>query len=182
MTDEAPQAAAAIPDYAADAKLKTAIGLPETASANDIIHTLLQLVGSSIQTADEATEAAAADAEEIVTNRLAPFSALITDETRPYWREQMLLNREGATAALSAISAAAKPPAAVPPPVAPAPPVPLANRIDPDPARPLAEVLQPTAPEARAAAIRNRTAELRAANPRLSYSDAFIRAEKEIQK
>lgn len=181
MTEEAPQAAAAIPDYAADAKLKTAIGLPETASANDIIHTLLQLVGSSIQTADEATEAAAADAEEIVTNRLAPFSALITDETRPYWREQMLLNREGATAALSAI-AAAKTPAATPPPVAPAPPVPLANRIAPDPARPLAEVLEPTAPEARAAAIRNRTAELRAANPRLSYSDAFNRAEKEIPK
>lgn len=181
MTEKAPQAAAAIPDYAADAKLKTAIGLPEAATANDIIHTLLQLVGSSIQTADEATEAAAADAEEIVTNRLAPFSALITDETRPYWREQMLLNREGATAALSAI-ASAKTPAAPPPPVAPAPTVPLANRIDPDPARPLAEVLEPTADVSRAAAIRNRTAELRAANPRLSYSDAFNRAEKEIPK
>ena len=115
--------------------------------------------------------------DEIVNRCMADFDSVVSDESRAYWREQLLANRKGATVALTELAAAKK--AAVPAAGAARPP--MHNRA----------VTRPVAPAAvggggaggdvagKAAKIRNRAHEISDAE-RVPFSAAFRRAEMEI--
>jgi hypothetical protein len=119
--------------------------------------------------------------EDVIVNRdMADFDAVVTDESRDFWREQLLTNRAAATVALKELAQAK----AVQPPGPDSVRRPLHNRAISRPTPP-ATAANPAAPatpadsDDRAASIRNRAAELVKAE-RIPFSAAFRRAEKEF--
>ncbi len=108
--------------------------------------------------------------DELVNRQLADFEGVISDETRDFWREQLLSNREAATAALNELQQAKSQGASTRRP--------LHNRQT---ARPVPPGQSGRTAEADSAAvkIRNRAHELCKAE-RIPFSTAFKRAEKEI--
>lgn len=108
--------------------------------------------------------------DELVNRQLADFEGVISDETRDFWREQLLSNREAATAALNELRQAKSQGVATRRP--------LHNRQT---ARPVPPGQSGRTAEAdnTAVRIRNRAHELCKAE-RIPFSTAFKRAEKEI--
>ena len=127
--------------------------------------------------------------DEVVNRCMADFDAVVSDETREFWREQLLANRDMASAALTEL-ARAKQGLVVAPGAGGAAVTrrPLHNRSL---ARPMAPAVvgggagggggSPGANDAddRAAKIRNRAHEISKAE-RLPFSAAFSRAEREL--
>ena len=114
--------------------------------------------------------------DELVNRQLAEFEAVISDETRDFWREQLLSNREAATAALKELvelktgaestdggNTRRRP---------------LHNRQTARPVPP-GQSGRPAEADNTAVKIRNRAHELCKAE-RIPFSTAFKRAEKEI--
>jgi hypothetical protein len=116
--------------------------------------------------------------EDAVVNRcMADFDAVVSDETREFWRQQLLTNREAATTALTELANAKK----VAAPAAPAARAPMHNRAT---ARPVAPAVvggggTDVDADGKAAKIRNRAHEICGAE-RVPFSAAFRRAELEI--
>lgn len=126
--------------------------------------------------------------EDDLTNRcMAEFDAVVSDETREYWREQMLTNRAMATALLTELARAKQ---GLMVGGGESTRRPLHNRAL---SRPVAPVAvggggasgpstgsgQATGEDDRAAKIRNRAHEISRAE-RLPFSAAFRRAEREL--
>lgn len=123
--------------------------------------------------------------DEVVNRSMADFDAVVSDETREFWREQLLTNRDQATAALTELARAKMGDGAAGSGQARRP---LHNRA-------LARPLAPTAmggggpgggaaaaaseADDRAAKIRNRAHEISRAE-RVPFSAAFRRAEREF--
>ena len=123
--------------------------------------------------------------EDQLHNRdLADFADVITDESRAFWADQLLANRDGAMTALNAIRGRV---AVVEPVVVPAAQTALAAADVRHPLHNRATTRQiPAAivggvakPEVNAAKIRNRAHEIAKAE-RVPFSEAFRRAEREI--
>ena len=115
--------------------------------------------------------------DEIVNRCMADFAGVVSDESREYWREQLLTNRKGATVALTELANAKK--AAVP--AAPVVRAPMHNRST---ARPVAPAVvggggTDADADGKAAKIRNRAHEICGA-VHVPFSAAFRRAEMEI--
>ena len=111
--------------------------------------------------------------DEIVNRCMADFDAVVSDETREFWREQLLSNRDAATAALTEMARAKQVPVTMRRP--------LHNRALSRPVVPVAPGAGPVAvgdSDDRAAKIRNRAHEISRAE-RVPFSAAFRRAEKE---
>ena len=122
--------------------------------------------------------------DEVVNRCMADFDAVVSDETRDFWREQLLTNRNMATAALTELARAKQGLAGGDESTR----RPLHNRA-------LARPLAPTAvggggagggaavaaseADDRAAKIRNRAHEISRAD-RVAFSAAFRRAEREF--
>lgn len=112
--------------------------------------------------------------EDVLVNRqMAEFDAVISDDTREFWREQLLANREKAETALRELAQAK---------------VgdgegsrrrPLHNRATARPVRPGDRDAGGGAAEGKAVKIRNRAHEL-SKSEGIPFSTAFRRAEKEI--
>ncbi len=128
--------------------------------------------------------------EDAVVNRcMADFDAVVSDETREFWREQLLTNRDAATTALTELARAKQMPVTGAAQAGATARRPLHNRT----------VARPVAPagvggggaaagtgqvgtgesDDRAAKIRNRAHEISKAD-RVPFSAAFRRAEREI--
>jgi hypothetical protein len=111
--------------------------------------------------------------DEVVNRVMADFDAVVSDETRPFWREQLLANREQAEAALTEL-ANAKAGAA-------GSRRPMHNRALSRPVVPAVGGGAAAGGETdeRAARIRNRAHEISRAD-RVAFPAAFRRAEQEL--
>jgi hypothetical protein len=118
--------------------------------------------------------------DEVVNRAMADYDAVVSDDTREFWREQLLTNRAGATAALTELARAKGCLRGESTAGAGQTRRPLHNRA----------VARPTAPTAvggggtveaddRAAKIRNRAQEI-SRGERIPFSAAFRRAEQEF--
>lgn len=160
-------------------QVKTMLNLPETATDIELITALVELV-AGLQQKYEALLGDAVQLEDKLTNRdLADFKDIVTAESEPFWRDQLLANRDGSLAVLQqlrATKAAAAPAQPAPKPEAR---IPLRNRLADQP-RSVAALGEAAAGDpASAVKIRNRAMEIRKAE-RVPYAEAFSRAEKEI--
>ena len=128
--------------------------------------------------------------DELVNRQLADFESVVSDETRDFWREQLLSNREaalGALAELAHVKAEREPtPASGHPSQEGTRRRPLHNRQTARPVPPgqahstgSGQAGQAGDGENTAVKIRNRAHELSKAE-RIPFSTAFRRAEKEI--
>jgi hypothetical protein len=115
--------------------------------------------------------------DEIVNRCMTDFAGVVSDESREYWREQLLANRKGAVVALTELATAKKAAA----PAVPAVRAPMHNRAT---ARPVAPAVvggggSGDDADGKAAKIRNRAHEISGAE-RVPFSAAFRRAEQEF--
>ena len=115
--------------------------------------------------------------DEIVNRCMADFAGVVSDESREYWREQLLTNRKGAVVALTELATAKK--AVVP--AAGAVRLPMHNRAA---ARPVAPAAvggggSDVDADGKAAKIRNRAHAISSAE-HVPFSAAFRRAEQEF--
>ena len=121
--------------------------------------------------------------DELVNRCLEEHGALLSDETREFWRAQLLRNRADATAALAELAKAAGKPGTETPAAGAGDGTarrPLHNRAQARPVvPPVAGGGGTSGGEDRAARIRNRAQEL-AAVERIPFSVAFRRAEREV--
>ncbi len=123
--------------------------------------------------------------DEVVNRCMADYEAVVSDETREFWREQILSNREVASVALGELARAR-----TPEPLARGPAGgvtatrrPLHNRALARPVVPNVASGGTAAPagesDERAAKIRNRAQEI-SKSERIPFSSAFRRAEREL--
>ncbi len=176
-------------------EVRAQLGLAEDAPDSDVILALLRLVANLTGQLESMTGAAAQAETEIANRTLEQYRDRIPEGTEPFWREQLLANRE---TALGVIAKLPVPTAPVTPspdpdsrPPAPASPLPtpgsrppatpLRNRIAavPDPRPDNPGDTTPPADAARAVAIRNRAYEIKAREG-VPFLVAFSRAEREI--
>ena len=176
------EGAAAPPDAAAldPAKLKQMLGLPESASDQDLIAALAQIVASLQQKYEALLQDTVALEDKVANRDVEDFKDVVPADAREFWKSQLLANRDAALAVLGGLRSAraAAPAKPADPPPAPAPS--LKNRVADRPVS-LTDLAEGggLADPARAAKIRNRAHELRAAE-KLPWSAAFARAEKEL--
>ena len=184
---EVPDAGAAPMRPSQDPNLPTLMGLPATASKEDIIDFAVMAL-ATLQNQYNALQAEHnAMVGEEVQNRMAEFADVIGNQTE-FWQEKIILNRKPAIEflrrmqnRLAAIAAEPEPePRPTLPPMAEEP-EPLRNRINPSAERPFADVERPTQETSRAAAIRNRAVAIRQNNPNMTFRASWELAEKEIQ-
>jgi hypothetical protein len=175
-------------------EVRAQLGLAEDAPDSDVILALLGLVANLTGQLESMTGAAAQAETEIANRALEQYHDRIPEGTEPFWREQLLANRE---AALGVLDKLPVPPPAAPPgspdlgsrpsdvarprsPPDPRPSVPLRNRLAAPDARPdNPGATTPPADAARAVAIRNRAHEIRAREG-VPFLVAFSRAEREL--
>jgi len=118
--------------------------------------------------------------EDALRNRdVEDFADVVTDETRPFWAEQLLSNRDNAIAVLTSIRGRV-PANAAPAAGATVEPRPLHNRAAARPVAP-AFVVGTDKSAVNAARIRNRAHEISKAEG-VPFTDAFRRAEREISE
>ena len=161
------------------AQIKSMLNLPETATDLELVTALVELISNLQQKYDALLSDTVAMEDKVANRDLTDFADVIPNGSEDFWRGQLLANREQTISVLTDLRAAAKPAAAAP--AAPAPRVPLRNRLVDQP-RSLGELTGGPIPDvARAVAIRNRAHDLRKAE-RLPWSEAFARAEKEMNK
>jgi len=137
---------------------------------------LAALASEQAKTTTLLTEVVALE-DEIVNRCMSDFAGVVSDESREYWREQLLTNRKGAVVALTELATAKKATA----PAAPAVRQPMHNRAT---ARPVAPAVvggggTDADADGKAAKIRNRAHEISGAE-RVPFSAAFRRAEREL--
>jgi hypothetical protein len=178
-------------------EVRAQLGLAEDAPDSDVILALLGLVANLTGQLESMTGAAAQAETEIANRTLEQYRDRIPEGTEPFWREQLLANRETALGVIAKLPVPALPdpppaPASqLPTPAAPGeaersrgsrpPATPLRNRIAVAPdARPdNPGDTTPPADAARAVAIRNRAHEIKAREG-VPFLVAFSRAEREI--
>ena len=184
MADQVATAAPAPAPQTMDiAQIKTMLNLPETATDIELITALVQLI-AQLQQKYDALLSDAVSLEDKVANRdLQDFEDLITPETRDFWKEQLLRNRDESINILVGFRQAreATPPA--PPATEPEPqPKPLFRNRLINPVRTMSEIAEetPAASTTRAVKIRNRAQEIRTTE-KIPYALAFARAEKEME-
>ena len=117
--------------------------------------------------------------DELVNRSLADFAGIISDETKPFWTEQLISNRAGALTALQELAAAKRLKNETS-----GKPQPLHNRAKVRQGSPAGDTAPANTPAdtsagSVAARIRNRAHELRKSEG-ISFSKAFRRAEQEI--
>lgn len=165
-------------------QLKTMLNLPEAATDVELITALVQLI-AQLQQKYDALLADAVELEDRVANRdVQDFEDLITPESRDFWKEQLLRNREGSINILLGLRAAklAEQPEPAPEPEPErAPRTTFRNRLI-NPVRTMSDLAEdaPAATTIRAVKIRNRAQEIRF-REKVPYALAFARAEKEIE-
>ena len=163
------------------AQIKSMLNLPETASDLELVTALVELISNLQQKYDALLSDTVAMEDKVANRDLEDFKDVIPTGSEDFWRGQLLANREQTVTVLTSLRAAAKPAAAAPAAPAATPRVPLRNRLVDQP-RALGELTGGPIPDvARAVAIRNRAHDLRKAE-RLPWSEAFARAEKEMNK
>ncbi len=167
------------------AQVKTMLDLPDTATDLELITVLVNLV-ANLQEKYEGLLADAVAMEDTLTNRdLADFAHIISEEHVPFWKEQILQNRNIALEALNAMSERMAPPAEEPaPPVEETRTIPLRNRlaaIERTVEKVSTEQPQETTPDPVAFRIRNRAHEI-ARSDNVPFLIAFNRAEREFSK
>lgn len=179
MAEENKETSAPAPEQVDMAQLKQMLNLPDTAGDTDVITALVQLIAQLQQKYDALLGDAIALEDNVANRDLADFEDLITPETREFWKEQLLRNREASLGVLAGLrkvrEEAAKPsPATEPKPL-------FRNRLVTT--RTVAELAeeQPAASTTRAVKIRNRAQEIRSTE-KIPYALAFARAEKEIEQ
>jgi len=166
------------------AQIKTMLDLPATASDIELITVLVNLV-ATLQEKYESLLTDAVAMEDNLTNRdLQDFADVIDEHTAPFWREQVLQNRNVALEALQALRNRLTAPEPAPEPE-PAPRViPLRNRLAAI-ERTVSTVAEERPVELQqegsAYRIRNRAHEI-AKSEKVPFIIAFARAEKEINK
>ncbi len=161
-------------------ELKSRLNLPETASDLDLITALIAVIGELQQKYDALLSDAVALEGKVANRDLEEFAILITNDTREFWKEQLIVNREAALKTLEGLRTLVKQPAPpATPPAAPPPAVPLKNRLQ-NTVRSIADLAGTTPPASVAAAVklRNRATEI-ARVERIPFSAAFRRAEQE---
>lgn len=159
-------------------KLKSMLNLPETASDVELIQALAGAI-ANLQQKYDMLLADSMTLEDKVANRdLEDYKDVITEQTADFWREQLIANRDTTIEILGGMRQKLAEKAQ---PAQPAP-EPLKNRLDNAPTRSIADIAgdKPTNSE-RALAIRNRATEIRKSDKKVGWSEAFARAEKEIQ-
>jgi hypothetical protein len=177
MADQPVETPAPAPEKMDVAQLKTMLNLPATASDIELITSLVQLV-AGLQQKYDALLSDAVQLEDKVANRdLEDFADLVTPESRDFWKEQLLVNRDQSLAILKGLRKPEPPPTA-PPAEAPKPL--FRNRLI-NPVRTIADLAEdaPMVDASRAVKIRNRAHEI-SASEKIPYIIAFARAEKEI--
>lgn len=181
---EQPIEAAPVAEGDVLAQIKSMVELPETATDVELITVLVNII-ANLQEKYEGLLADAVAMEDQVANRdLQDFAAILPENTRDFWKEQLLTNRTAALETLGALREKASQPAPAPEPAAaPAPAVPLRNRLAA--ISRTVETVANAQPEARgsnvAAHIRNRAHEI-SKTEKIPFMAAFARAEKEISK
>ena len=185
MADPIPAAPAAPAEPTGDviAQVKTMVDLPETATDVELITVLVNII-ANLQEKYEGLLADAAAMEDQVANRdLADFADIVPEQSKAFWKEQILVNRAAALETLSALRESVKKPEPVPAaPEAPAPSVPLRNRLAA--ITRTVETITNAQPEAAkgdslAARIRNRAHEI-SKSENIPFMAAFARAEKDL--
>jgi hypothetical protein len=165
------------------AQIKTMLNLPETATDIELITSLVELIANLQQKYDALLSDAVTLEDKLANRDLEFFDKVVPAETKEFWREQLLANREGAVKVLEGMKAAPPPALAPAKPAEPAQPprVPLRNRLVDQP-KSIADLSgdPPPIEAKRATAIRNRAHELRKSE-QVPWGEAFARAEKEIQ-
>ena len=164
------------------AKVKATLNLPETTSDVELITVLVNLI-AALEQKYEALLGDAVKMEDTMTNRdLETFADVISNEAIPFWRGQILANRDATIAVLNDIRAAHTRPAAAPvaPKSQPSPTrEPLRNRVVEAQRSINALVGAGRNEPAVAVKIRNRAAEL-TRSTKMPFAQAFAQAEKEI--
>ncbi len=119
--------------------------------------------------------------DEIVNRELDTYRGVVTADTRPFWRDQLLANRDQAKVALGQMADMQAAASATPAAVADGKPRPLHNRatVRPVPHAATGDVQVSGAMAGKAGLVRNRAHEIRKADG-VPFSVAFRRAEKEI--
>jgi hypothetical protein len=118
--------------------------------------------------------------DEVVNRVMADFDAVISDETRDFWREQIVTNRAPALVALNELANAKQSVmGGGTPGQAGAAKRPMHNRSQARPVVPSVTGGVGGETEERAAKIRNRAHEISRAE-RVAFSEAFRRAEREV--
>lgn len=182
----APDAAPApAPEQLDLAQVKSMLDLPQTATDLELITVLVNLV-ADLQNKYEGLRADAVAMEDTLTNRdLADYSHIISEEHLPFWKEQILKNRNIALEALNAIAERIAKPAETPAlPVEEPRVIPLRNRlaeIERTVEKVSTEQPQETTPDPVAFRIRNRAHEI-ARSDNVPFIIAFNRAEREFSK
>lgn len=90
------------------AEIKTLLNLPDTASDLDIIQTMAAMIANLQERYDALQSDYTAIRGQDVQNRMEQFADVITPATEDYWREQLIANRDDATAALADLQAVMK--------------------------------------------------------------------------
>ena len=174
----------AAPEKIDVAQVKTMLNLPETATDIETIQALVGLI-AGLQQKYDALLADAVELEDKVANRdLQDFENVITPDSKDFWKEQLLRNREGTLNVLAGIRHAQE--TRLPEPQPEPQPDPekrtlFRNRLI-NPVRTMTELAEetPAVSISRAVKIRNRAQELRS-QEKIPYALAFARAEKEIE-
>ncbi len=161
-------------------ELKSRLNLPETASDLDLITALIAVIGELQQKYDALLSDAVSLEGKVANRDLDEFATVITNDTREFWKEQLITNRDATLKTLEGLRGMVKQPAApAAPPALPPPAVPLRNRLQ-NTVRSIANLAGAPAPAsvAEAVKIRNRATEIAHAE-RIPFSAAFRRAEQE---
>ena len=185
MADQVPETPAPAPEKLDVGQLKTMLNLPETATDVELITALVQLI-AQLQQKYDALLADAVELEDRVANRdVQDFEDLITPESRDFWKEQLIRNRDGSINILLGLRAAKlaeQPQPAPEPEPEKAPRTTFRNRLI-NPVRTMSDLAEEgtsAATTIRAVKIRNRAQEIRF-REKVPYALAFARAEKEME-
>lgn len=177
-------------------QIKSMLNLPEATSDVELIQTLVQLI-AGLQYKYDALLADAVEMEDKVANRvLDDFQDVVVNDTREFWRDSYLENRDKTIETLTHLRNSKRSPSlSILPPVVPDA-TPAAAPVSPPPAQehtplfrnrsinPVRSIAQlsgenPQSNQSVAVQIRNRAQAIRAAE-KVSYINAFARAEKEF--
>ena len=163
------------------AQIKSMVDLPETASDVELITVLVNLIANLQEKYEGVLQDAVAMEVSMANRDVADFADVIDETSAPFWKEQILQNRQGAIEALSSLRSRVK---SEPVPAATPRMIPLRNRLAAM-ERTVSTVAAPAeanrAHLAAASAIRNRAHEI-AKTQNIPFITAFSRAEKEINK
>ena len=179
---DAPPAPADTPAPALDVnQIKSMLNLPDTASDIELVTALVELIGNLQQKYDALLSDAVTLEDKVVNRDLEDFKDVIGPEAQEFWKGLLIANRDQTVGVLAKLRENRTALAPAKPAAGEAGKAPLRNRLADQP-RSLGELAgQPVHDVGRAVAIRNRAHDLRKTE-HLAWSEAFARAEKEMNK